>query len=139
MENFKINQIVVWKDNLKICAAKKGAKAVVTKIIDIYICVKFLDSLSNGQHDGGFLESKFNPLIIKVGRNEFTVESGDYILDNGACLQFCTKGRVLISKGFDSYTSVVLTKSAINKINLSTLTKTQVKGFGGKLLTRYTF
>lgn len=30
---------------------------------------------------------------VKCGRNTYILEKGDYVLDNGACLQFITKNK----------------------------------------------
>jgi hypothetical protein len=59
-----------------------------------------------------------NPIIIR-GKS-YQPQKGDYILDNGACKQFCTGDkRILIQEGFDSYDSIVLTKAAIKQINIA--------------------
>ena len=44
---------------------------------------------------------------IKIGRKEYPINSGDYILDNGACLQFCAgNARTIHQEGFNCYTSL---------------------------------
>jgi hypothetical protein len=59
-----------------------------------------------------------NPIIIR-GKS-YQPQKGDYILDNGACKQFCTgDGRELYFKKWTSYSSIVLTKAAIKQINIA--------------------
>lgn len=59
---------------------------------------------------------------IKIGRKEYTVQKGDYILWNGACYQFCAGDkRILKQEGFNSYTHLRVPASAIKSINLKAL------------------
>ena len=75
---------------------------------------------------------------IKIGRKEFDVKKGDYILDNGLCFQFCTgDGRVLLRKGFNSYTSLLVPASMMKKINLSTLAAKPYQVHGMNLIRYY--
>jgi len=67
---------------------------------------------------------------IKVGHKVFQPQKGDYILDNGACKQFCTgDGRTLVQKGYDSYRNIVLPKSVVKNINIASM-RTVVKPNG---------
>ena len=59
---------------------------------------------------------------IKVGRKEFEVKSGDYLMDNGGCIQFCSgDGRALVWEKYSSLTSVLLSLAAIKKIDFKQL------------------
>ena len=59
---------------------------------------------------------------IKIGRNEYQPQKGDYILFNGACYQFCSGDRrTLLQKGFDSYTSLGISMTALKKIEFDEL------------------
>jgi len=54
---------------------------------------------------------------IKIGRFTYDIRKGDYILDNGACIQFITGDRrTLISSGFDRKTSLRIPKTTVKKI-----------------------
>lgn len=56
---------------------------------------------------------------IKIGRAIYQIKKGDYILDNGACFQFCSGDfRVLKRKGWTAFNSLRIPNSTINKINL---------------------
>ena len=66
---------------------------------------------------------------FKIRGKEFAGYPKDYILDNGECLQLCTHNdRVLIYKGYDRLTSVLLTATAIKSIDLSKLIKVEQGG-----------
>lgn len=61
---------------------------------------------------------------IKIGRIEYEVKDGDYILFNGACHQFCSgDGRALKYKGFDKYSSLIIPKTTVKKIPFDKLKK----------------
>lgn len=81
---------------------------------------------------------------IKIGRNIYQIKKGDYILDNGACLQFCSgDNRTLKQSGFDSYKSLSISitteKKVINPI-LKDLEKREIKStFSGQTFIKYYF
>jgi len=67
---------------------------------------------------------------ITVRKKEYEVKKGDYILDNGSCLQFVTGNRRIIrTSGFDAFDYVELNKKAISEIDLSKLTKVENNGY----------
>lgn len=54
---------------------------------------------------------------VKIGRKEYDVKSGDYILYNGAVYQFCTGDkRTLKQKGFDALNSLQLPTTMVKKL-----------------------
>lgn len=56
-------------------------------------------------------------MTIKIRNNEYTIKQGDYILDNGACIQLVAgDGRILRFDGYNAFRSVVLTKKAIAQL-----------------------
>ena len=60
--------------------------------------------------------------IIKVGRKEFEVKSGDYLMDNGVCIRFFSgDGRALVWEKYSPLTSVLLPLAAIKKIDFTQL------------------
>jgi hypothetical protein len=72
---------------------------------------------------------------IKIGRTEYQIKKGDYILDNGACYQFCSgDGRTLKQVGYTGYTNLVLPKSLVNKITFSEMTKKESNRYGQNLI-----
>ena len=63
---------------------------------------------------------------IKIGRKEYLIQKGDYILYNGACYQFCAgNGRTLKWDGHFSMRSLVIPNSALKKIPLETMKKAE--------------
>lgn len=79
---------------------------------------------------------------IKIGRKTFEIKPGDYILDNGACLQFCSGDRrQLYYKNYNSFTHILIPPSTVKKIDLTKLRKVVEKGDGitKNSLTRYYF
>jgi len=60
-----------------------------------------------------------NPRSFKIRNRVYQVQKGDYILDNGSCLQFCAGDkRKLEYKHYISYTSNILPKTVIKEFNL---------------------
>jgi hypothetical protein len=54
---------------------------------------------------------------VKIGRKEYDVKSGDYILYNGTIYQFCTGDkRILKQQGFDTFNSLQLPTTMVKKI-----------------------
>jgi hypothetical protein len=71
------------------------------------------------------------PTRIKNGRLEFDIHKGDYILDNGSCIQFMTGDRrILYRKKRDAITSFRVSKVELNKIPLDKLDK-KITTYGG--------
>lgn len=78
---------------------------------------------------------------IKIGRRIFEIKSGDYILYNGACYQFCSGDkRELYFEGWTYRTSIVIPKSVLKKIDLTKLERIQTGDEKERsLLIRYYF
>lgn len=54
---------------------------------------------------------------VKIGRKEYDVKSGDYILYNGAVYQFCAGDkRTLKQQGFDTLNSLQLPATMVKKL-----------------------
>ena len=54
---------------------------------------------------------------VKIGRKEYDVKSGDYILYNGAVYQFCAGDkRTLKQQGFDTLNSLQIPITMVKKI-----------------------
>jgi hypothetical protein len=65
---------------------------------------------------------------LKIGRTEYEVKKGDYILNNGACYQFCSgDGRALKIEGFNMYANLRIPKSLISKIPFTEMDRKQSK------------
>lgn len=61
---------------------------------------------------------------FKYRKTTITVNPGDYIMDNGSCIQFITgNNRVLLWQKHDRITSVVMSKNAVAEL------REQVGGF----------
>ncbi len=59
---------------------------------------------------------------IKIGRREFKIQTGDYVLFNGSVYQFCSgDGRILYHHKFDRYRHATIPASVLKKIPLSTM------------------
>lgn len=54
----KVGDIVVWQIDHPKYSAKPGATAVVTRVTDDFLYVKWLEN-SNGQKNGGYFEYQF--------------------------------------------------------------------------------
>jgi hypothetical protein len=53
---------------------------------------------------------------IKIGRKEYEIKEGDYLLDNGLSIQFCSgDDRVLKGKGFVFYRNLKIAQGVFNK------------------------
>lgn len=77
---------------------------------------------------------------LKIGRKEYEVKPGDYIMDNGACYQFCSgDGRELAGKGFVSFKNLVMSnKLAQQEIKTLPLTY-RTSSMTGTKLKIYTY
>lgn len=77
---------------------------------------------------------------IKVGRVEYDIQPGDYILHNGACYMFCSgDGRVLKYEAFSQICHVTLPKARVKEIPFETMTYKTKKDENGKLTLEYWF
>ncbi len=98
----------------------------------MYICnSKFniwnIDDLKKDTHN----ETTHVLEIIKVGREEYQVKKGDYIIFNGALYQFCSgDGRTLKLKNYTRYTNLVLSATMVKKIPFDLMIKQNYKSFG---------
>ncbi len=65
---------------------------------------------------------------VKIGRKEYLIQKGDYILYNGACYQFCSgDGRILKFEGFNQYTNLRLPDVMVKKIPFDKMEKQNYK------------
>ena len=72
---------------------------------------------------------------VKIGRKEYPIKKGDYILYNGACYQFCSgDGRTLKSERFTQYTNLQLSASTVKKIPFDKMQKQNYKSSGMNLV-----
>ena len=64
---------------------------------------------------------------IKIRNKIIEIKPGDYILDNGASKQFIAGDmRYITGKGFDLYSSIVLTKKVCKEIDFAAM-KQEIK------------
>lgn len=76
---------------------------------------------------------------IKIGRNTYTIQSGDYINFNGNVYMFCSgDGRTLKREKWSDFTYVTLAQKNIKEIPFDTLRKQRVNSMG-VLVTRWFF
>lgn len=76
---------------------------------------------------------------VKIGRKEYDVKSGDYILYNGAVYQFCAGDkRTLKQQGFDTYTSLPLPATMVKKLPFIRMAKVSFNR-GGVDMTKWYF
>jgi riboflavin synthase alpha subunit len=66
---------------------------------------------------------------IKIGRKTYEIKPGDYILDNGACLQFVAGDKRGLKFG---YNNIVMPKSVAKKIQFSDMRKETVVKMGSE-------
>ena len=63
---------------------------------------------------------------IKIGRKIHEIKSGDYILYNVACYQFCSGDkRTLKTSGWNRYTSLVIPKAKLKEIDFDNMEKVE--------------
>lgn len=68
---------------------------------------------------------------VKIGRKEYTIKKGDYILYNGSCYQFCSgNGRTLKFERYTRYTSLRLSDTMVKKIPFDKMQKQNYKSNG---------
>lgn len=76
---------------------------------------------------------------IKIGRNEYEIKKGDYILYNGACYQFITSDkRMLKFKNHQKIDALTIPKTTIKKIPLDLMQKKSFN-YNGVELVRWIF
>jgi len=72
---------------------------------------------------------------VKIGRKEYPIKKGDYILYNGACYQFFSgDGRTLKFERFTQYTNLQLSASMVKKIPFNDMQKQNYKSSGMDLV-----
>ncbi len=72
---------------------------------------------------------------VKIGRKEYPIKKGDYILYNGACYQFCSgDGRTLKLERYTKYTNLRLTNAMVKKIPFDDMQKQNYKSSGMNLV-----
>ena len=81
------------------------------------------------------------PAKIKIGRKEYEIQPGDYILYNRACYQLVAgDGRTLKWEGWHRYTSLVIPKTTLKKIPLDKMIRKELGNEVERtLLIRYYF
>ena len=81
-------------------------------------------------HSGNTLLS-----AVKIGRKEYPIKKGDYILYNGSCYQFCSgDSRTLKFERFTQYTNLKLSASMVKKIPFDKMQKQNYKSSGMDLV-----
>jgi hypothetical protein len=78
-----------------------------------------------------------NPILstIKIGRKEYLVKKGDYILYNGACYQFCSgDGRTLKLERYTRYNHLRLPDVMVKKIPFNEMVKQNYQSDGMDLV-----
>ena len=72
---------------------------------------------------------------VKIGRKEYPIKKGDYILYNGACYQFCSgDGRTLKLERYTQYTNLRLPDAMVKKIPFNDMQKQNYKSSGTDLV-----
>lgn len=72
---------------------------------------------------------------VKIGRQEYPIKKGDYILYNGTCYQFCSgDGRTLKLEQYTQYTNLILPDSMVKKIPFDDMEKQNYKSSGMDLV-----
>ena len=75
---------------------------------------------------------------VKIGRKEYDVKSGDYILYNGAVYQFCTGDkRILKQQGFDAFNKLQLPVTMVKKLPFIRMAKVSFNRDGVDLTKWY--
>lgn len=71
-----------------------------------------------------------NPVLlaVKIGRKEYQIKKGDYILYNGACYQLCSgDGRTLKVERHTNYTNLRLPNTIVKNIPFDSMQKQNYK------------
>jgi hypothetical protein len=72
---------------------------------------------------------------VKIGRKEYSVKKGDYIIYNGICYQFCSgDGRTLKLERYIQYTNLRLPDTMVKKIPFDLMEKQNYKSSGVDLV-----
>ena len=72
---------------------------------------------------------------FKVGRNTYQAIKGDYLMDNGRCIQFCTGDkRDLQVKVGKRAKNLTMTKKALSQIDLSKLRRVEEEFYELKII-----
>lgn len=72
---------------------------------------------------------------VKIGRKEYLIKKGDYIIYNGACYQFCSgDGRTLKCERHTQYTNIILPDAIVKKIPFDDMLKQNYKSSGMDLV-----
>ena len=72
---------------------------------------------------------------VKIGRKEYPIKKGDYILYNGACYQFCSgDGRTLKLEHYTKYANLRLPDVMVKKIPFDKMEKQNYKSSGMDLV-----
>lgn len=73
--------------------------------------------------------------VVKIGRKEYSIKKGDYILYNGSCYQFCSgDGRTLRLERFSEYTNLRLPDATVKRIPFNDMQKQNYKSSGTDLV-----
>ena len=89
------------------------------------------DNLKNETH----ADAKPVLSAVKIGRKEYPVKKGDYILYNGACYQFCSgDGRTLKLERYTQYTNLKLPDVMVKKIPFESMKKQNYNSMGMDLV-----
>lgn len=77
---------------------------------------------------------------IKIGRIEYEIKKGDYVMYNGACFQFCAgDGRMLKYKNGIKLYSLVMPRAAVKSINFYALKKIDYQTGSGANCSQWNF
>jgi hypothetical protein len=78
---------------------------------------------------------------IKIGRNEYDIKTGDYIMYNGSLYQFFTgDGRILkYGSGFTHHRNLVVPMTTIKTIDFDKMTKVEYSTQYASNLTKWVF
>ena len=69
--------------------------------------------------------------VIKVGRKEYEIKKGDYVLYNGSCYQFCSgDGRTLKFENWTTYSNLRIPNVMVKKIPFDRMEKQNYKSSG---------
>lgn len=64
--------------------------------------------------------------VLKIGKKSYEIKKGDYVLYNGICYQFIAGDkRALKGIGYNSETSLMLSKSAVKQILFDQMKKVE--------------
>ena len=59
---------------------------------------------------------------FKIGKKEYEIRYGDYLLDNDRSIQFVTgDGRMIFGNGFERNNSIALSKTALKQFDMTSM------------------